>query len=65
MIIVLPKTDHITPVSKTTRPVTHTAEVDVNKASIKLTPCVELVEIGRDKKIAPNIIRVANPIAIA
>ena len=47
--------------SCTTRPVTHTADVEVNKASEKgvIFPLVD--EIGSIKRIVPNMIALANP----
>ena len=49
------------PVSTTTKPVTHTADVDVNKATNGLVqPWLELM--GSISKIAPRIITARKPI---
>lgn len=56
-MIVWPKVEKYVPVSTTIRPVTHTAEVAVNNASIKdkLLPFCE--EMGSINKKAPHKIK--------
>jgi len=51
------------PVSTTTSPVTHTADVEVNKASKKPTLLPSLADIGNVNKTAPVSISKAKPTA--
>jgi hypothetical protein len=46
MITTWPKKEKWTGVSSTIKPVTHTAEVDVKRASMNRVPCPETVESG-------------------
>jgi len=60
MITVCPNLVKYVPLSTTTSPVTHTAEVDVNKASKnEIRPVC--VEMGSESKIAPIKMRAAKP----
>ena len=52
------------PVSTTTNPVTHTAEVEVNRAFKNPILSPFWVEIGKFNIIAPNNINIPNPITI-
>jgi hypothetical protein len=56
-----PNVLNVVAVSTTTSPVTHTAEVAVNNASIKGNPCPDSVATGKDNKHAPSKIVTANP----
>lgn len=47
------------------RPVTHTALVDVKRASIKLTFASDLTETGSSSNNVPNRIAAANPSVIS
>ena len=60
-IITCPKIVQCVAVSKTTNPVTHTADVDVNKESIKEVHSPDLLDIGRQSKNAPIKITAAKP----
>ena len=61
VIINSPKNDHVEPVSKTTKPVTVTAEVAVNKASTNETLKFPEWEIGKKSKNAPIKIKDKKP----
>ncbi len=54
-ITVFPKRDQYVAVSLTIRPVTHTAEVAVNKASMKAVGFPEAVAWGKESKIVPML----------
>ena len=57
-----PNLVNVVPVSTTTSPVTHVAEVEVNKAFRKERPFPSSVEIGRVNKYEPISIKAAKPI---
>jgi len=61
-ITIWPNKVNITPVFSTVKPVTHTDEVAVNKASTGLRLPLEVVAMGRANKMVPIAITEAKPI---
>jgi hypothetical protein len=59
-----PKTDQCVGVSTVIRPVTHTAEVAVNSASITPVGRPEVVAIGADNSAVPIPTAVPNPVTM-
>ena len=59
-----PKVEYTVPVSRTTSPVTHTAEVEVNSASNQPTRPGSAHAAGSDKSALPMRISAAKPAAI-
>ncbi len=58
-----PNPEKLTAVGRTTKPVTHTALVDVNNESTKFSQFPSLLEIGRHRKNAPTKMISTKPIS--